>query len=405
MQPDGTLCNTGSVCVGGRCKTQLAATAVPFVLATNLSISATLATFTNTLNGEPSSAFTATVDWGDGTSSAGVVSGVAGYYGVSGSHTYSSHDIVRVTVGINDTITTNQVSASFLAGYTLNEYPVQNPVGITLDTLNWPWVTQQSSQLAQLSYQGVPKEFAAPPGSAIAPTINIGLWYVEPTKIAFVTSDEDLNGGPTALVIQEFPLPGSGRTASNITADFAAMDAWFTETDRIARITQAGTITEYTIPTPNSDPRGITRGDDGVLWFTEYAASKIGKFVISTGAFTEYPTPTPLSYPDGITWGPGGIWFTEAGNNAIAYINSSGVITEYPLPTAAAFPHAIVPTAFQGLWFTEPGANKIGNINNGQITEYPVPTPNSMPWDLTAGDAIWFTERSANQVGYLKVAQ
>jgi streptogramin lyase len=36
-------------------------------------------------------------------------------------------------------------------------------------------------------------------------------------------------------------------------------------------------ITEFTIPTANSGPNGITAGPDGALWFTEAAANKIGR--------------------------------------------------------------------------------------------------------------------------------
>jgi streptogramin lyase len=404
--PNGTVCKAGFVCLNGLCKNQLYAQATPFVLATNLSISTTLAIFTDSLTTETSAAFTATIDWGDGSTTAGVVSDGADYFSVSGSHTYSSHAPVSVLVTITDVVTTNVAGVTFSAGYVLNEWPVQSPVGITIDALNALWVTQQSAQIAQLSYQGVPTEFAAPPGAAITHTSNIGLWYIEPTKIALVTSDEDLYGGPSALVIKEFPLLGPGRTPMGITLDPEGLDAWFTETGRIGRITQAGTITEYPIPTPNSDPRGITRGGDGNIWFTEYAASKIG-MITPNGVITEFPTLTPLSYPDGITFGPdGSLWFTEAGKNAIARIDTSGDITEYPIPTAAAFPHAIMPGLLGKLWFTEPGANKIGVITQqGQITEYPLPTPNSMPWDLATTDGVWFTERSANQVGHLQAAE
>jgi len=58
---------------------------------------------------------------------------------------------------------------------------------------------------------------------------------------------------------------------------------------------------------------------------------------------------------------------------------------------------------FNNLWFTEPGANQIGAITEqGQITEYPIPTPNGMPWDIATLDGIWFTERAANRFGHLQ---
>ena len=53
---------------------------------------------------------------------------------------------------------------------------------------------------------------------------------------------------------------------------------------------QTGTavITEYPIPTAQSDAHHFTSGPDGNLWFTEESgANKIGK-VTTSGAFTEY---------------------------------------------------------------------------------------------------------------------
>ncbi len=51
----------------------------------------------------------------------------------------------------------------------------------------------------------------------------------------------------------------------------------------------AQVITEFPIPTPNTQPLGITRGPDGALWFTEIA--QIGR-ITTAGVVTEYPTPT-----------------------------------------------------------------------------------------------------------------
>ena len=54
---------------------------------------------------------------------------------------------------------------------------------------------------------------------------------------------------------------------------------WFTEDagNNIGRITPAGEITEFPLPTPGSGPAGITVGPDGNLWFTEQIGNKIGR--------------------------------------------------------------------------------------------------------------------------------
>lgn len=50
----------------------------------------------------PLSDFTATIDWGDGSSSSGTVSGSGGSYSVSGSHAYSSTGYFNVAVSVDD---------------------------------------------------------------------------------------------------------------------------------------------------------------------------------------------------------------------------------------------------------------------------------------------------------------
>jgi uncharacterized repeat protein (TIGR01451 family) len=59
----------------------------------------TVATFTQP-GAQPASAFGATIDWGDGTSSAGVVTGGNGNYAVVGSHTYTDEQVFSVTVTV-----------------------------------------------------------------------------------------------------------------------------------------------------------------------------------------------------------------------------------------------------------------------------------------------------------------
>src|SRR5438105_12933595 len=74
-------------------------------------------------------------------------------------------------------------------------------------------------------------------------------------------------------------------------------------------------ITEYPIPTANSQPLRITSGPDGNIWFTESNSnpSKIGR-ITTAGIVTEFPVITSPSAPHGITAGPdGNLWFTETG--------------------------------------------------------------------------------------------
>jgi virginiamycin B lyase len=75
------------------------------------------------------------------------------------------------------------------------------------------------------------------------------------------------------------PIASSGPTG--IAAGPVDGTLWFTErtANKIGRITAAGVITEYAIPTANSEPYAITAGTDGTIWFTESAVdvNQIGR--------------------------------------------------------------------------------------------------------------------------------
>jgi virginiamycin B lyase len=87
-------------------------------------------------------------------------------------------------------------------------------------------------------------------------------------------------------------------------------------------MTTAGIITEYPVPTPNSEPGAIAVGSDGALWFTEHAGCKVGRIDLE-GAITEYLVPTPACATMVIAPGPdGALWFTEYYGNKIGRITT-----------------------------------------------------------------------------------
>jgi uncharacterized repeat protein (TIGR01451 family) len=81
--------------------------------ATNVSFS-----FTDDNTAAPLSDFTATIDWGDGSSSPGTISGTGGSYTVSGSHTYAAAGPYTITVAVVDdggSMTSASASTSVVA--------------------------------------------------------------------------------------------------------------------------------------------------------------------------------------------------------------------------------------------------------------------------------------------------
>jgi len=83
--------------------------------------------------------------------------------------------------------------------------------------------------------------------------------------------------------------------------------------------------------------------------------------------------------------------------------NTSNV-TEYAIPTPNSLPESILLGPDGALWFTETAGNKIGRITpvSGKITEYQA---TGAPWDLIVGPdgAFWFTETNGNKIGRMTV--
>src|SRR5215831_14061905 len=64
--------------------------------------SGTVATFTDRYTGNTASDFSATINWGDGTTTAGTITDARGTISVSGTHTYASSGQDAVTVTLTD---------------------------------------------------------------------------------------------------------------------------------------------------------------------------------------------------------------------------------------------------------------------------------------------------------------
>src|SRR6185437_10305667 len=110
---------------------------------TALAGSTTIATFTDTDPVDPASDFTASIHWGDGTSSSGTVSGSGGAFTVTGGHTYADEgsDPASVVITRTDDARTTTPSGSVAVA----EGDVLTPHG---DTLNLTSNTSFSGAVA-----------------------------------------------------------------------------------------------------------------------------------------------------------------------------------------------------------------------------------------------------------------
>jgi streptogramin lyase len=163
---------------------------------------------------------------------------------------------------------------------------------------------------------------------------------------------------------------------------------WFTETNAIGKITTSGEVTEYELPS-GGEPRGITAGPDGNLWFANHGTFNhaVGK-ITTSGAITEYPLPDA---PYGITAGPdGNLWFTEPFSGKVGKITTSGTITEYSPGNVGSSGIASGPDG--SLWVTQ--SHQVAKVTtSGVFTVYPLPNEAAAE-DIAPGPEgdLWVTE-------------
>jgi virginiamycin B lyase len=96
--------------------------------------------------------------------------------------------------------------------------------------------------------------------------------------------------------------------------------------------TPEGTITEFTLPAPDSYPNSIAAGPDGNLWFVE-SNGGVGR-ITPTGTITELPCyGTSVGTLVAIAAGPdGNLWVTENFGNAVGRLTTEGACTWFDVP-------------------------------------------------------------------------
>ncbi|MBV8489391.1 MAG: hypothetical protein JO199_02585, partial [Candidatus Eremiobacteraeota bacterium] len=100
---------------------------------------------------------------------------------------------------------------------------------------------------------------------------------------------------------------------------------------------------------------------------------------------------------------------TKVGTQGTMTFNSDlcGKITEFDIPTKNSVPVGISKGGDGAQWFSEMSGNQIGRITtSGSVVEYPVPTAASAPFDVVEAPdgAVWFTESASSKVAHVATA-
>ncbi|HLJ73462.1 MAG TPA: hypothetical protein VKU62_02670, partial [Thermoanaerobaculia bacterium] len=180
----------------------------------------------------------------------------------------------------------------------------------------------------------------------------------------------------------------------------------------IARITPAGTVTDFAALGGINEEANIVSGADGAMWFydipffgaTNDNNSKLARIDIY-GQVTTYPLGLGRDFFGSlVTGGDGNLWFMDTAKNAIVKFS----IVDHTVTTYALSPQNGGGKGVLGLdgnvWFTHGTA--IDRVTaDGTITEFKTPSGNQVSDIAVAGDGnIWFTEYDAGKLGQLVVS-
>ena len=190
----------------------------------------------------------------------------------------------------------------------------------------------------------------------------------------------------------------SRRIGSGLAATLAALLAL---SAGVATAAPAAKLTQFKVPTANSDPRAITNGSDGNRWFTEGteftgSPAKIGR-VTPAGAITEF-APDVAAGCNGcilsdLAQGPGNILYITSNDPTLIRFNvaTNSFLAPIDMPNSGALAGRL---AIQGdsIWITDFNNNVVWrySISGGTFTSSPAIDPTDVAVDA-AGNA-WFTE-------------
>lgn len=175
------------------------------------------------------------------------------------------------------------------------------------------------------------------------------------------------------------------------------------DNNKIAKVTPAGAVTEYTPAPALANPSGITTGPDGNLWIT--MTNAVAKISPATPTVDAPFTILTIGSPQGITTGPDNNLWTGSDANVIKIppANPTGAVP-YPLG-AGASARGISRGNDGQLWVADFGLHRVVSVTTGgAVTPYATaPTGGPMGTAAGPGTQIAFSDpiASPQEVGLI----
>src|SRR5918997_6740880 len=176
-------------------------------------------------------------------------------------------------------------------------------------------------------------------------------------------------------------------------ASAAALAVLLGATISAAQAAPVGALKQFRVPTSDTEPRSITNGSDGNLWFTEgnldsvLGSPAIGR-ITPAGDITEFPVDCSFCSLSDIVQGPEGILYFTSNEPVLGRITTSGeFLAPIQMPETDVLAGDL---AVHGndIWITDFNNDSLWryNVTDGQFTQFPVPEPADVAVDSRSRD-------------------
>ena len=229
------------------------------------------------------------------------------------------------------------------------------PLGLAVDTDGNAWYTEASKQrISRATPDGTIASFALSTPVARLGRLRVGpdssVWFAEPTVMS-VTRLRDGRFTRHVMGTLDAKVPADAEPFGVAIAPDGAVWATLPSADLLLRIAPDGSTTAFEVPTRNSGLGDIAVAPNGVVYFIEMSANKIGRVV--DGKIEEFLVPTPRAGLTALAVAPdGAAWFTELRGHRLGRLRE-GTITEFELPRPDARPFGITVDGANQVWYSD----------------------------------------------------
>jgi virginiamycin B lyase len=174
----------------------------------------------------------------------------------------------------------------------------------------------------------------------------------------------------------------------------------------VAQAAPFASLKQFRVPTDNSQPRSITNGSDGNLWFTEgteFVPSQIGR-ITPAGAITEFGPACEFCIVTDIIQGPDDVLYYTSNDPILGRITTGGEILDpIAMPESDALGGNLAVHGNE-IWITDFNNDSLWryDVGSGQFTQFSVPEPADAVVD--AAGIVWFTAPLEPGIGRLDPA-